>query len=107
MSAYGCCTARCDGRAGGNKTAVSGALESVAIENEGIGRGDGGKIVRYAVFDHLARVGVVDYVVVDCRGGSWDEIVGSKFQAAVGHLQELVVGEKRRCRECGGRGSVC
>ena len=65
MAGYGGCAAGCDGGAGGDETAVGSSEEGLAVEYEGVGRGDGGEIVSYAVFDHLAWVGVVDDVIVD------------------------------------------
>ena len=48
----------------------------------------------YAVFDYLAWIGVVYHVVVHRGVGTWDEGLRSDLQAAIGHVQKLVVDEE-------------
>ena len=57
----------------------------------------------YAIFDHLAGIGVVDNVVIQRGGGSWSEGVSSDLQPPIRHLQKLVVDQERGRR---GRGSI-
>lgn len=63
VAGYGGCGGWGDGGAGGDEGAVGGAGEGLRVQDEGVGRGDGGEVVGHAVFDYLAGIRVVDHVV--------------------------------------------